>query len=291
MLLVIDVGNTNTVIGALDGDRVVRRWRVSTAPRTTDEFGLLLLQLLGHRGMKPADLHGVVVSCVVPSVLYAIEKATRRYLDLDSMVVGRGLKTGMRVRTDNPGRWAPTGSSTRWRPSRCTRCRSWWWTSDGDHLRLRRPQRRLRRRRHLAGLRDLGGRPVPAHRQLPKVELDRTRSVIGQNTVASMQAGSSGATSASWTAGAALPRGARRRRRARPRPPAGRVVHRHGRAGQRHRERVQPDQRGRRRADPPGHAAALRAEPTPQLSPRRVRGGQRSAGEGRGPPATSDPRG
>ena len=102
MLLVIDVGNTNTVIGALDGDRVVRRWRVSTAPRTTDEFGLLLLQLLGHRGMKPADLHGVVVSCVVPSVLYAIEKATRRYLELDSIVVGRGLKTGMRVRTDNP---------------------------------------------------------------------------------------------------------------------------------------------------------------------------------------------
>lgn len=102
MLLVIDVGNTNTVLGALEGDRVVYRWRVSTEERTTDEFGLLLLQLLQHRGVLPAGLSGVVVSCVVPSVLYAIEKATRRYLSLDSLVVGRGIKTGMRVRTDNP---------------------------------------------------------------------------------------------------------------------------------------------------------------------------------------------
>ncbi len=102
MLLVIDVGNTNTVIGALKGTEVVDRWRVSTTARTTDEFGLLLLQLITNRGFSPADFTGACVSCVVPSVLYAIEKATRRYLDLTSLVVGRGIKTGMRVRTDNP---------------------------------------------------------------------------------------------------------------------------------------------------------------------------------------------
>ena len=102
MLIVIDVGNTNTVLGAFLGDRVMHRWRVTTATRTTDEFGLLLLQLLGHDGVDAAGVTGVVVSCVVPSVLYAIEKAARRYLYHDALVVGRGIKTGMRVRTDNP---------------------------------------------------------------------------------------------------------------------------------------------------------------------------------------------
>ena len=102
MLLVIDVGNTNTVLGALAGDRVVERWRVTTKPRTTDEMGLLLLQLLKHRNLSANEINGVCISCVVPTVLYAIEKASRRYLKVDAVVIGRGARTGMRVRTDNP---------------------------------------------------------------------------------------------------------------------------------------------------------------------------------------------
>ena len=190
MLLVIDVGNTNTVLGALDGDRVVERWRISTGARTTDEFGLVLLQLLRHRDVQPEDLTGVVVSCVVPSVLYAIEKATRRYLSLDSMVVGRGLKTGMRVRTDNPREVGADrivnavaavqrhgtplvvvdfGTATTFD---CV-------DHHGDYV---------------------GGAISPGFgisadalfqrtAKLPKVELDQTASVVGTNTVASMQAG------------------------------------------------------------------------------------------------------
>ena len=80
MLLVFDVGNTNTVLGALAGDQVVERWRVTTKPRTTDEMGLLL-QLLGA-DLSANDVSGVL-SCVVPTVLYAIEKASRRYLKVD----------------------------------------------------------------------------------------------------------------------------------------------------------------------------------------------------------------
>ena len=102
MLLGIDVGNTNTVIGALEGLEVQHLWRVSTIPRTTDEFGLTLIQLLKHEDMAIEEIEGVAVCCVVPSVLYAIEKAVRRYLKCDVLVVGRGIKTGMRVRTDNP---------------------------------------------------------------------------------------------------------------------------------------------------------------------------------------------
>jgi type III pantothenate kinase len=102
MLLGIDVGNTNTVIGALDGLDVVHLWRVTTKVRTTDEFGLALLQLLQHENITKDQIEGVSVCCVVPSVLYAIEKAARRYLDCGVLVVGRGIKTGMQVRTDNP---------------------------------------------------------------------------------------------------------------------------------------------------------------------------------------------
>jgi len=190
MLLVIDVGNTNTVMGALRGDTVVHRWRVSTTDRTTDEFGLLLLQLLEHRGVSPADLTGVVVSCVVPSVLYAIEKASRRYLDLDALVVGRGIKTGMRVRTDNPrevgaDRIVNAVAAVKRHGTPLVVVDFGTATTfdcvdhHGDYI---------------------GGAIAPGFgisadalfqrtAKLPKVELDRTSGVIGTNTVASMQAG------------------------------------------------------------------------------------------------------
>jgi len=109
MLLVIDVGNTNTVIGTLKTPSsrrgpatVVHRWRITTSARTTDESGLLLLELLGHRGISPEAIEGTMISCVVPSTLYAWEKACRRYLSTEPMIVGRSISTGMRVRTDNP---------------------------------------------------------------------------------------------------------------------------------------------------------------------------------------------
>ncbi len=102
MLLVIDVGNTNIVLGAMEGGEVIEQWRISTSRRTTDEVGLVLLQLLSHRGVAPASVEGVIISCVVPSLLFNLTKACRRYLDTDPMIVGSGIKTGMRVRTDNP---------------------------------------------------------------------------------------------------------------------------------------------------------------------------------------------
>lgn len=102
MILAIDVGNTNTVIGLMEGDAIVRTFRVSTIQRTTDELGVLLVQLLAHHGHAAADVHGAICSSVVPSVVYTIDKACRRYLKAECLMVGRRLKTGMKVRTDNP---------------------------------------------------------------------------------------------------------------------------------------------------------------------------------------------
>jgi type III pantothenate kinase len=102
MLLVVDVGNTNIVFGLMNGLEVLHTWRLSTVARTTDELGVLLLQLLMHDGYGKGSVTGCIISTVVPSQLYTIEKAVRRYLDVEAMVVGRGLKTGVKVRTDNP---------------------------------------------------------------------------------------------------------------------------------------------------------------------------------------------
>jgi type III pantothenate kinase len=102
MVLVIDVGNTNTVVGVMRGDEVVATFRLSTIPRTTDEIGTLWLSLFAHRGIAVADIEGAIISTVVPTVLFETQKACKRYLDVDALVVGRKLKTGLKVRTDNP---------------------------------------------------------------------------------------------------------------------------------------------------------------------------------------------
>jgi type III pantothenate kinase len=102
VILAIDVGNTNTVLGVMDGVELKAQVRITTRPRTTDELGILLKSALEHRGYRGSDLSGAIISSVVPTVLYSIEKALARYLDVDALVVGRKLRTRIKVRTDNP---------------------------------------------------------------------------------------------------------------------------------------------------------------------------------------------
>ncbi|MSP57194.1 MAG: type III pantothenate kinase [Myxococcales bacterium] len=107
MLLVIDVGNSNTVLGLYKGTQVVHTWRVSTLQRTTDEFGLMMLQLFAYEGVQVAEIRGVALCSVVPSSIYAIEKACRRYIKRTARVLGKGAHLGMPIRVDNPGELGP----------------------------------------------------------------------------------------------------------------------------------------------------------------------------------------
>ncbi len=102
MILVLDVGNTSTTLGLLDGERMVHTWRIRTDPRTTDELGSLLVQLLAHRGVGPEQVEGAMSCVVVPSMRYAVEGACRRYLDVECRFVGQGTRTGMKLRVQNP---------------------------------------------------------------------------------------------------------------------------------------------------------------------------------------------
>src|SRR5581483_493490 len=105
MLLTIDIGNTNTVLGVFDGDRVVEHWRIATIPdRTADELAVVLSGVLaGSSGFTGSNVTGISLCSTVPSVPgERREMCERDYRDLETVIVEPGVKTGVPVRTDNP---------------------------------------------------------------------------------------------------------------------------------------------------------------------------------------------
>lgn len=103
MLLVIDVGNSNTVLGIYQGNELKKDWRVGTDKnRTVDEYAMLINNLFNLSGLSFSDLDDVIVSCVVPPMLNTLERLSRQYFQLEAYVVGPGIKTGMPIQYDNP---------------------------------------------------------------------------------------------------------------------------------------------------------------------------------------------
>lgn len=103
MLLVIDVGNTNTVIGIFDGTNLLESWRIGTrVERTTDEFGVLFKELLVFSKVQRQDIDGMIISCVVPPLRPVLFELGKRYFKLQPMIVEPGIRTGMAIHIDNP---------------------------------------------------------------------------------------------------------------------------------------------------------------------------------------------
>ncbi len=103
MLLVIDVGNSNIVLGACDGTRLVRSWRLSSdKSRTSDEYGVLLHSLFATAGLGFDAVDAAIISSVVPPLTRAMEAVVRDVFRLTPFVVGPDMKTGMPIRYDNP---------------------------------------------------------------------------------------------------------------------------------------------------------------------------------------------
>ena len=103
MLLVIDVGNTNTVLGLFRDKELVRSWRLTTdKARTTDEWALVTHELFSISGLHFPDIDDVIISCVVPPLLNTLETLCDTYFKLRPLVVGPGIKTGMPILYDNP---------------------------------------------------------------------------------------------------------------------------------------------------------------------------------------------
>ena len=191
MLLAIDIGNTNIVWGIFDGDKLVADWRIGTDySKTTDEYAILLLDLLRVEGISPERVDGVILSSVVPPLTPQFEELAETYFHCLPLIVSAELETGLTIKYANPlevGSDRIVNAAAAYRRyggpiiivdfgTATTFCAV---TADGEYL---------------------GGAIAPGLRisaealyartaKLPKIELARPKSAIGRDTVASMQAG------------------------------------------------------------------------------------------------------
>ncbi|RYD02846.1 pantothenate kinase [Desulforamulus aquiferis] len=103
MILVIDIGNTNIVLGVFDEKTLVANWRISTdRNRTADEYGVLLKELFSLSGISMKSVEAVVIASVVPPVNVLLESMAKKYFNLQPMIIGPGIKTGISIKTENP---------------------------------------------------------------------------------------------------------------------------------------------------------------------------------------------
>lgn len=103
MLLVIDVGNTNYVLGVYRGDKLIKCWRMATAGvRTADETGIFIHSLFDASDVKASSIDAVIISSVVPDIMYSLTQGIRKYFHIEPMIVSAGMKTGISVKRDNP---------------------------------------------------------------------------------------------------------------------------------------------------------------------------------------------
>jgi len=103
MLLTIDVGNTNTVLGVFRGEELIANWRLTTArEQTVDEYGVLTRNLFSLAGLNQEMITGVIISSVVPNLNWTLAEVARIYLGKKALFLEMGVKTGMSVHVDNP---------------------------------------------------------------------------------------------------------------------------------------------------------------------------------------------
>lgn len=103
MLLAVDVGNTNITFGVYRNKELVTTFRMTTkTPRTSDEYGIAVMELLRIQKVMAGDIKGIVVASVVPNVMHALNGAFIRYVGKESLIVGPGVKTGIRLNSENP---------------------------------------------------------------------------------------------------------------------------------------------------------------------------------------------
>lgn len=103
MLLAVDVGNTNVTIGVFDGGELVTTFRMTTKmQRTSDEFGMTIIDLIEHNQVESSKITAAVISSVVPNIMHSLCSGIIKYFGIQPMVVEPGVKTGIRIVTENP---------------------------------------------------------------------------------------------------------------------------------------------------------------------------------------------
>jgi type III pantothenate kinase len=191
MLLVMDIGNTNIVLGCYRGDTLITHWRIVTEQkRTSDEYGMILKNLYTASGLSLKDTTAIIVSCVVPPMLTVVEEMSEKYFRITPLIIGPEVKTGIPIRYDNPDEVGAdrivnsVAAYEKYKQSLIvvdfgTATTFDYISPEGEYM---------------------GGAIAPGisissealfqrASKLPRIELMKPKTVVGKNTVASMQAG------------------------------------------------------------------------------------------------------
>ncbi|RZT13073.1 MULTISPECIES: type III pantothenate kinase [Fictibacillus] len=103
MIFVFDVGNTNIVLGLYENDELKHHWRIHTSrEKTEDEYGMLVLDLFRHVNINKEQIEGIIISSVVPPIMFALERMCLKYFNQRPLIVGPGIKTGLNIKYENP---------------------------------------------------------------------------------------------------------------------------------------------------------------------------------------------
>jgi type III pantothenate kinase len=103
MIFVMDVGNTNIVFGVYEKDYLKYHWRAETnRHKTEDEFGMFVKSLFEHVGLTFDEIDGIIISSVVPPIMFSLERMCKKYFSISPLIVGPGIKTGLNIKYENP---------------------------------------------------------------------------------------------------------------------------------------------------------------------------------------------
>ena len=103
MLIVIDIANTNITMGLVDKDEIIDKYRLTTKlERTSDEYGFMLLSFLNASNILVDEIEDIIIASVVPKIMYSFTNSIKKYFNKEPIIVGPGIKTGIRIKIDNP---------------------------------------------------------------------------------------------------------------------------------------------------------------------------------------------
>ncbi|WP_100405953.1 type III pantothenate kinase [Bacillus solitudinis] len=103
MILVIDVGNTNIVLGVYEGKELLHHWRMATSrQKTEDEYAMVVKTFFDHEKLSFDNVEGIIISSVVPPIMFSLEQMCKKYFQLQPMIIGPGIKTGLNIKYENP---------------------------------------------------------------------------------------------------------------------------------------------------------------------------------------------
>ncbi|SEC38256.1 type III pantothenate kinase [Paenibacillus sp. GP183] len=191
MILVVDVGNTNIVIGLYQERTLLHHWRVSTnRSATVDEYGMMFRNLFDHCGIMFSEVEGVMISSVVPPLMFVMENLCLQYIKKAPYIVGPGIKTGLNVRVDNPkevgaDRIVNAVAALELYGAPCIVV-DFGTATTYDYID---PSEQLVGCAIAPGIGISTEALYQKAAKLPRIELIKPKSVVGRNTVTAMQAG------------------------------------------------------------------------------------------------------